>query len=158
MPLLGASDLVAHAVRGVQAKAEDKGVSLEQAVQPDLPAVRADKNQIDRVLVNLLDNAIRHTAAGGKVCVRAIQDKDHVTFRVEDTGEGIPKEYLDRIFDRFVQVPGATQGGAGLGLAIVQTIVKAHGGEMKVESELHQGSQFSFTLTTTGATAGETTT
>jgi signal transduction histidine kinase len=80
------------------------------------------------------------------VKLRATAAANGVTFRVEDTGEGIPEDYLDKIFERFVQVPGATQGGAGLGLSIVQTIVQAHGGEMKVESELGKGSVFSFTL------------
>lgn len=151
-------DLISHAVKAVQIKADTKGVRLEQALEPGLPPVRADPNQINRVLVNLMDNAIRHTPAGGEVRARAMTSNNHVTFLVEDTGEGIPSDYLERIFDRFVQVPGATQGGAGLGLAIVQMIVKAHGGEMKVESELHKGSAFSFNLSAAGATAGETTT
>jgi signal transduction histidine kinase len=78
--------------------------------------------------------------------VRASADANDVRFQVEDTGEGIPKEYLGRIFQRFVQVPGATQGGAGLGLSIAGTIVKAHGGDMSVESEIGRGSRFQFTL------------
>lgn len=150
-------ELVRDAIKVVRSKAEAKGVKLEQVEAPDLPLVRADKSQIGRVLVNLLDNAIRHTPEGGEVCLRAKASNNHVTFRVEDTGEGIPKEYLASIFERFVQVPGATQGGAGLGLAIVQTIVKAHGGEMTVESELHKGSTFTFDLSTNVAPAGEIT-
>ncbi len=154
--LVPPSELMRQSAASVLAKAQSKGVHLEQVEMPGMPAVRADKNQITRVLVNLLDNAIRHTPTGGQVSLRANESNNHVTFCVEDTGEGIPKEYLARIFDRFVQVPGATQGGAGLGLSIVQTIVKAHGGEMKVESELHKGSKFSFTLNTDSTIAGET--
>lgn len=153
--LIPPQDLVRTAVSSVQAKAESKGVRLEQVEEPGLKPVRADRSQMSRVLVNLLDNAIRHTPSGGSVTIRALGSPNHVTFRVEDTGEGIPKDYLARIFDRFVQVPGATQGGAGLGLSIVQTIVKAHGGEMKVESELHKGSAFSFNLNTDTTAAGD---
>lgn len=87
--------------------------------------------------------------------VRASASNNCVTFRVRDTGEGIPKDYLDHIFERFVQVPGATGGGAGLGLSIVRSIVKAHGGEMSVESEVGKGSEFSFTLPIEAAPGGE---
>ncbi len=153
--LISPYDLVRQSVESVKAKAEAKGVHLEQVEDLGLRSVRADRSQISRVLVNLLDNAIRHTPSGGGVKIRALASNNHVTFRVEDTGEGIPEDYLARIFDRFVQVPGATQGGAGLGLSIVQTIVKAHGGEMKVESELHKGSAFSFDLNTDSTVAGD---
>jgi signal transduction histidine kinase len=87
--------------------------------------------------------------------VRASAQNNEVTFFVEDTGEGVPSEYLARIFDRFVQVPGATQGGAGLGLSIAQKIVKAHGGRMAVESQIGKGSVFSFTLPRDAETLGE---
>jgi signal transduction histidine kinase len=113
-----------------------------------LPPVRADKSQIGRVLTNLVTNAIRHTEPGGRITLRASGGTDQVTFAVEDTGSGIPKDYREHIFERFVQVPGATGGGAGLGLSISRTIVQAHGGEMWVESELGQGSTFSFSLRT----------
>jgi signal transduction histidine kinase len=108
----------------------------------------ADRSQIERVLVNLISNAIRHTTSGGHVRVRATSEGDKVTFTVADDGEGIPKEYLAKIFDRFVQVPGATGGGAGLGLSIAHNIVKAHGGNIWAESELGKGSAFHFSLPT----------
>jgi signal transduction histidine kinase len=73
---------------------------------------------------------------------------------VSDTGIGIPREYLGRIFERFVQVPGSRRGGAGLGLSIAQTIVRAHGGEIHVESEVGKGSTFSFTLPVAGNNEG----
>jgi signal transduction histidine kinase len=80
------------------------------------------------------------------VTVRAKKTENEVILSVEDTGEGIPEEYRKRIFDRFVQVPGATGGGAGLGLSIARNIVQAHGGEMTVESQVGKGSAFRFTL------------
>lgn len=128
--------------------AEDKGIALVVEANENLPVVRADRSQIARVLTNLISNAIRHTPAGGRIRLRAIHGSNQVTFSVGDTGSGIPKDYLEHIFDRFVQVPGATGGGAGLGLSISRTIVQAHGGEMGVESEIGHGATFRFTLPT----------
>lgn len=146
--MVPAEQVAKGAVQSVRRPAEEKGVALVEEIAPNLPAVRVDKSQITRVLVNLLNNAIRHTAKGGTVTVRATPKENQVTFEVADTGEGIPAEYMAKIFDRFVQVPGATQGGAGLGLSIAQRIVKAHGGVMQVRSELGKGSTFSFSIST----------
>ena len=140
------SELVRSPVAGLRPQAEGKGVTLIDDVSDDLPKVRADRGQIGRVLTNLTANAIRHTPTGGTVTLSAEASADDVTFRVADTGEGIPKAYRDQIFERFVQVPGATQGGAGLGLSIAQHIVDAHGGKIAVESEVGKGSVFTFTL------------
>jgi len=107
---------------------------------------RADSGQLTRVLVNLLNNAIRHTLAGGEVRMICGQAEGKSFITVTDTGTGIPTEYLARVFDRFVQVPGETQGGAGLGLSIAQSIVRAHGGDISVTSSEGQGSTFSVTL------------
>ncbi len=139
-------ELLRSPVESLRSQAEKKGVSLKLLEEGDLGEIRADRGQIGRVLTNLIANAIRHTPEGGTVSVRAHAEDNEVTFLVEDTGEGIPTDYLARIFDRFVQVPGATQGGAGLGLSIAQKIVKAHGGRMAVESQVGKGSVFSFTL------------
>jgi len=149
-------DLAQGALQATRAAAEKKEIGLMMDVSKDLKPVRADRSQIERVLVNLISNAIRHTPAGGHVKVRAASEGNQVTFTVEDDGEGIPKEYLGQIFDRFVQVPGATSGGAGLGLAIAYNIVKAHGGNIWVESELGQGSAFHFTLPTDAQPLGDT--
>lgn len=139
-------ELVASAVEQVSAEAETKGVNIKISVPGDLPSVRADRNQIERVLVNLLGNSLRHTSTDGNIDIEVIAQDNHVAFTVKDTGMGIPKEYLPRIFERFTQVPGATRGGAGLGLSISRSIVKAHGGEITVESELGKGSMFTFTI------------
>lgn len=139
-------ELVSTAVAGIAPQAEGKGVMVTSRIPAGLPQVRADRGQIVRVLLNLLNNAVRHTASGGEVSVTAQAEGERIRFRVSDTGTGIPPEYLPRIFERFVQVPGATRGGAGLGLSIAQTIIKAHGGEITAESELGKGSTFAFTL------------
>lgn len=144
-------ELIQAALDSVSAQAEAKGLTLIMDETPNLPPVRADRAQITRALVNLLNNAIRHTPAGGSVTVRATLEanqKNKVRFAVEDTGTGIPPDYLPRIFERFVQVPGATRGGAGLGLSIVQNIIRAHGSEITVTSELGRGSVFAFALPT----------
>ncbi len=148
-------DLARAAMEGVAPQAEAKGVGVAMDVPAELPGVRADRGQIIRVLLNLLNNAVRHTRAGGSVGVSAAEQEGKVRFEVADTGTGIPPEYLPRIFERFVQVPGATRGGAGLGLSIAQTIIRAHGGEITAESELGKGSRFGFTLPLAAPQQGE---
>ena len=143
------AELIDAAYQMVAPQAEAKGVALTMTAPAYLPCVSADKAQITRVLVNLLNNAIRHTPPGGKVSASArTKEPDAVEFVIEDTGSGIPADYLPHIFERFVQVPGATRGGAGLGLSITDAIVRAHDGQMQVKSELGKGSVFSFVLQT----------
>lgn len=139
-------DLLEMAHNSVASQAANKKVNLSMDVAPDLPAVRADRAQIIRVLVNLLGNAIRHTPASGTVKIAVGRDDAKVFFRVHNTGPCIPPEYLPRIFERFVQVPGATRGGAGLGLSIAQTIIKAHGTEITAKSTTEEGTTFEFAL------------
>src|SRR5205823_2332710 len=103
-------------------------------IPPDLSLISGDLEQLSRAVSNLVGNAIRHSPPGGKVEVRAEPAVDAVRFTVSDTGEGIPADYLARVFERFVQVPGATSGGAGLGLPIARRIVEAHGGAIWAES------------------------
>lgn len=140
------AEMVQSAARQVTAQARAKKIVLKRVIAPGIPSVRADKAQITRVLLNLLSNALRHTPDGGEIEVGVEASDKIVTFWVRDTGAGIPSEYLPRIFERFVQVPGATRGGAGLGLTISQTIVKAHRGTISASSELGKGSTFRFTL------------
>jgi NtrC-family two-component system sensor histidine kinase KinB len=115
-------------------------------VPEDLPEVNADPTLIGRVLTNLITNAIRHTPAGGLVRLSADVVGEFVRFEVRDNGAGIPLEYLSRIFERFVQVPGATGGGAGLGLPIAKALVEAHQGTITVTSDVGIGSVFGFTI------------
>lgn len=144
--IVPAGDLVRNAVESISAQAESKGIHLQSEAGEDVGSVRADRGQIARVLLNLLNNAVRHTRADGQVRLEARGRDGRIEFTVSDTGSGISAEYLSRVFDRFVQVPGATRGGAGLGLSIAQTIVKAHGGEITVQSEPGKGATFRFSL------------
>ncbi|MGE5654149.1 MAG: ATP-binding protein [Bacillota bacterium] len=128
--------------------AEEKGVALNVRPCSEPTLVRADANKVTWVLTNLIVNALRYTAAGGVVELSAAVRDRRAYVSVRDTGIGIPKAYQEKIFEKFVQVKGdnITSGGAGLGLAIAKEIIRAHGGRIWVESELGQGSTFTFTL------------
>jgi two-component system, NtrC family, sensor histidine kinase KinB len=139
--------LVVEAVDGMRGAFLDRGITLEIDVAADVPAVLVDTLRLQSVFVNLLNNALRHTSAGGKVSVSARSEADMALFVVEDNGAGIPEEYLPHIFDKFFRVPGQEkESDSGLGLAIVKEIVVAHGGKVDVQSELGKGSRFTFTL------------
>jgi NtrC-family two-component system sensor histidine kinase KinB len=127
--------------------AHDQGVSLITEVPGDLPEVWADSTRIYYVIGNLLSNALRYTPPGGKITFSAQAEEKEVRFSFTDTGKGIPRQYLPRIFEQFFRVPGQEkESGAGLGLAIVKEIIEAHGGTVGVESQEGQGSTFTFTL------------
>jgi len=143
---IAASELCRQVVKTMVKQASKQGVKVcENPESPDV-VLEVDQGQISRVMINLIANAVRHTKSGGRVTVGARAGANDVTFYVEDTGEGIPKDYLSRIFDRFVQVPGATQGGAGLGLSIVGSIVNAHGGTVTARPGNSRGAVFTVTL------------
>jgi signal transduction histidine kinase len=122
------------------------GVELRTRAAPDIPAVCADAGRLLQVFGNLLGNALRHTASGDRITLRAERDPVGVRFAVEDTGMGITAEDLPHLFDRFWHNRRAAQKGSGLGLPIVRGIVEAHGGEVGVESTPGQGSRFTFTV------------
>ena len=139
--------LVAEAVAPFRRAAQDGGVEMETKLPGDLPTVCADAGQIGHVFANLLSNALRYTAPGGRIMVSAEADERMVRFSVSDTGSGIPHQFLQRIFEHFFRVPEQkSETGAGLGLAIAKQIVEAHGGHINVESREGKGTTFSFTL------------
>ena len=142
---ISARDLLTTAINELRPQVEAKGLELKVAVPVDLPLVSIDRLQIERVISNLLINALRHTK-NGEITISAEQRDNHVAISVADTGSGIPTEYLPHIFDKFVQVPDAPTGGAGLGLTISKSIVEAHGGQISVQSQVGRGSTFTFTL------------
>ena len=133
---------------------EARGVRLDVDVPLDVPPVAVDRSQIERVIGNLITNAMRATPAAGTITVSAAARGDEVAISVNDTGAGIPRDYLPRIFEPFVQVPHAPVGGAGLGLTISRRIVESHGGRLTVQSEPGHGSTFTFTVRTAGERQG----
>jgi signal transduction histidine kinase len=115
----------------------------------DLPFVTADEDRIRQVLFNLVENAIKYSRKSDRVRIKARHNEGEVTISVIDSGLGIPKNDLDRIFDRFYRVDkgrAANRGGRGLGLAIAKNFIEAHGGILTVKSQLEKGSQFTFSL------------
>ncbi|MGH9871355.1 MAG: ATP-binding protein [Pyrinomonadaceae bacterium] len=144
-----ARDLINNVVEVLRPQVEAKGLQLRVDVPVQLLSVLADRTQVERVISNLVINAIRYTGQG-EIKIGAELRGHQVAVSVSDTGNGIPPEYLPHIFDKFVQVPDAPTGGAGLGLAISKTIVEAHGGQISVQSELGRGTTFTFTLPVKG--------
>lgn len=138
-------DLLEQAQLRFASAAAEKDVELLIEVQAPLPRLQADQPQLERVLDNLIDNALRHTAVGGLIRLQARRHGDRVIISVEDNGEGIAYGQQGRIFEPFVQV-GRKKGGAGLGLALCKEIVQLHGGRMGVYSRPGQGTQFYMAL------------
>ncbi|MFN2446726.1 MAG: ATP-binding protein [Vicinamibacterales bacterium] len=131
--------------------AASRGLELDTALDQSLPMVAADIRLIERVLVNLIENAVRHTQKGGRVslCCHAVGAE--VLIQVSDTGPGIPAIELPHIFERFYRAPGSgadSMDGAGLGLAIAKRILDLHGSTLSVRSEPNVGASFTFTLHT----------
>lgn len=145
---LGAVDVTAlccQAAQAQRARAQSLGIELECST-PDAPiTISADRDRLFQVLVNLLDNALRHTPASGRVTLSASRDDGTVSIVVSDTGAGIPSTALPHIFERFYVVDPArarSRSGTGLGLAIVKHIIEAHGGAISATSELGAGTSF----------------
>jgi len=146
-------ELVFSTVKGFDKQARDKGISLSVIVPEDLPKALGDRDRLEQVMVNLLDNAIKYTPSGGSVSVCACQESSAVRVDVGDTGIGIPAEDISRIFERFYRVDKARSrelGGTGLGLAIVKHIIQGHNGRLHVESRPGKGSVFSFSIKACG--------
>jgi PAS domain S-box-containing protein len=136
---------------GLKLLAENKQQAFAVNISPNLPEVVVDRDRIAQVLSNLVGNAIKFTPHGGSVRVSARQQGNEIVLCVEDNGPGIPAEQLPRVFDWLWQAREHRQMGSGLGLSIVQGIVKAHGGRVWAESQLGKGSSFSFTLPLAGS-------
>ncbi len=150
---LDATRLVASAASQVNSLLKDKSLVLTQNIAPDVPPLWGDEGKLRRILVNLIGNAVKFTPAGGtlSVEVRRSATEPATLFRVSDTGEGIPPEAFERIFEKFGQVESRKGGrmmSTGLGLTFCKLAIEAHGGQIGVESKLGEGSTFSFTLPT----------
>jgi len=129
-----------------QARAQDKSIRLILEPLPVLPALLANRFNLEEVFSNLIANAISYTPEGGKISIDAVIEGDYIAVRVSDNGIGIPEEDLPRIFDRFYRVKNAQTRniiGTGLGLPIVKSIVDAHQGLIRVESRPDNGTAVS---------------
>ncbi|HZM25037.1 MAG TPA: ATP-binding protein [Anaerolineales bacterium] len=141
------NDLVSDTLESFSELAYRESVTLEGKVESDVDPVTMDTQAIGRALNNLISNALRHTSAGGKIYVSAWRIGQGVEVIVNDTGEGIRAEDIPHIFERFYRSEKSRNrgtGGAGLGLAITRGIVRAHGGDIRVESESGKGTRFIF--------------
>jgi signal transduction histidine kinase len=144
-------DLISDTLSGFRHQAESKGVRLIGEVSDGVDPVLANPPRLQRVLYNLVSNALRHTPADGTIVLRAEPQETLVRVEVSDTGEGIMPEDLPRVFERSFRgersrTRAGTGDSAGLGLAIARGLIEAHGGEISVESRPGHGSQFRFTL------------
>lgn len=143
---LSPREVVEACVASCADRALEAGLELVVDLPEALPALRADRHRLLQVLENLLGNAIKFTPRGGRIAIRASAGSDGLVVRVEDTGPGIPAADLPHVFDRYWKASRQDRRGVGLGLAIAQGIVHAHGGEIGVESAVGQGSAFWFRL------------
>ena len=142
----GYTVLCADNGEGALETAADRRIDLN--LSPDLPALYVDGREIEVVLMNLIENAIKYSAPGTDIALSAERQDDQVVFCVTDYGSGIPAEHLERVFERFYRVHNDSRRipGTGLGLAICRRIVEAHSGRIWVDSEPDVGSRFCFSL------------
>jgi signal transduction histidine kinase len=134
----------------VESRARRAGIEIHRLVEPDLPEILADPNQLHQVLVNLLVNAIQAMPEGGLLTVETYTEADRVVLAVEDQGIGMPSQVLDRIFEPFFTTKEVGEG-TGLGLPVVHGIVTSHGGTVRVTSKPRKGSRFEVYLPISGS-------
>ncbi len=139
-----------------QAKAQERGIEMELSCDPGLPPLMADEEKLNWAVQQLLDNAIKFSRPDGKVTLKAERESKMVRISVTDTGIGIAPERVEEIFEPFHQLDGSSTrqfAGTGIGLTLVRKIIEAHGSILHVTSEINQGSEFSFLITTVEVTA-----
>jgi two-component system phosphate regulon sensor histidine kinase PhoR len=140
-------ELLAAACERMTLQAERAGLTCGLTCPPGLPSIFVDKPRLESVLVNLLHNAIKFTRPGGSIELSAYQQLNTIVFSVKDTGIGILPKDLARVFERFYKSDRSrSERGTGLGLSIARHLVEAHGGKIWAESEVNQGSTFSFSI------------
>jgi len=136
------ADVAAEVFGRNAASAKSKSVRLDTSIDPDAQTILADRTALEQILLNLVENALRHTGEGGRIAIETSPETDGVSLIVSDTGSGIPPEHLPRIFERFYRADSGRSreaGGTGLGLAIVRHLVEAHGGMVRAESVVGAG-------------------
>jgi two-component system phosphate regulon sensor histidine kinase PhoR len=141
------SGIVQSALNMMQLKVREKKIDIQSEIPEDLPAIRADRDRLSQILINILDNAIKFTPEGGKITVTASPAADHeVVVRITDTGIGVPKDEVSRLGERFYRVDKTRSrelGGTGLGLSIVKHLMTAHKGHIEIDSQLGRGTTVS---------------
>jgi len=138
------SEVIEAVVQRLEPRMYDHPLTVR--VEDGMPLLLLDFAQIDQVLTNILENAIRYTPPGTSIAVRARQEGANIQVEVEDTGPGVPREDLQYLFDKFYQVNRGGQKGTGLGLAISKGLVEAHGGHISVSNGQRGGLRVTFTL------------
>ena len=137
-----AERFIEHIYDVMSVSAKERAQTLTMKCESDIPDVTADKEKLQQVIINIVSNAIKYTPKGGNVAITAKNSGEFFLISVSDNGIGIPKDDLPRIFERFYRVEKSRTsdaGGTGLGLAIAKEIIDAHGGDIKIDSEIGRG-------------------
>jgi len=140
------SEIISQAVNAVQSQVQQKNISIHTSIEKDLPFINADLEKTSWVLINFLTNAIKFSSDSSILEINVYKKNNTVEFSVKDSGRGIDKKYLTKLFDRYFKVPGQDQNGTGLGLSISKEFIEAQHGTIWVTSELGEGSLFAFAL------------
>jgi signal transduction histidine kinase len=157
MDLCSVTDIIRTSLKQFYPLAGKSGVMLRTQLAENMPKIMADQDKITWVLNNLLSNALKYTSDGDSITIFAQADDENVTVSVQDTGAGIPADFVDKIFDKYVQVPGydLEMRGSGIGLSVSKEIITAHHGKIWCESSLNVGSTFHFVLPIRQPSKGE---
>lgn len=135
-----------HVIEAAQGISQKKQITFEFSFDESLNPINADKKLVERVITNLIGNAVKFTPDEGYIILEIKNEDNNIRVAVIDNGEGIPPDYIDKVFDKFKQVAGQRKGGTGLGLTICKYLVESHRGRIWVESKLGVGSKFIFTI------------
>jgi len=142
-------EIVFSSLEAVKNNALDKKLNTVLDIEESLPPLKGNRFLLEQMIINLMDNAVKYTPEGGTIGIRCFKSNSELVLEVFDTGIGIPKEHIPRIFERFYRVDKTRSrklGGTGLGLSIVKHIVILHGGKIEVQSEEGKGSRFIVTI------------
>jgi len=139
--------IMENSINAVTTTSKEKAIHIEQKIEKDIPNIQVDSDKIIWVLNNFLTNAIRYSPGEGTVVVSVVKTNKHISFAVTDHGPGIDQVYINRIFERYFQIPGRSdKKGSGIGLAICKEFIDAMGGKTWVKSQLGEGSTFGFDI------------
>ena len=137
---------ITNVISLVETKAKEKKITIHNNVRENFPMIRADKDKLTQIFVNILDNAVKFTPESGRITIAAKEADAYTAVSISDTGIGVPRDEIQRLGERFYRVDRSRSrdlGGTGLGLSIVKHLMIAHGGRMEIESELGRGTTVS---------------